>query len=210
MNLKRGSVLGVVLFSLASIGTAEVQAQGVPVRLAALQTQLDQAMASIAQLQAALAREAAAREAAVSALDKSISALKWEGVSQAALEAAIASEASARSAAVAGLHGQIDSEAAARAAFDATMGPLASLAAYVGVDTSTINDLAGPHVIFTGVNVHIRSGHRSANSYTENGLGTLVLCYIEPSYSAFLTVRGVTYSTDIEQNTRLHTNYRSL
>jgi hypothetical protein len=202
MNLKRGSVLGVVLFSLASIGTAEVQAQGVPVRLAALQAQLDQAMASIAQLQAALAREATARQAAVSTLDKGMSALKWGGVSQAALEAAIASESSARSAAVAGLHGQIDSEAAARAAFDATMAPLASLAAYVSVDTRTINDLAGPHVIFTGVNVHIRGGHPSANSYTENGLGNLVLGYNEPSDSAFLAERGGSHNLVIGPNHR--------
>jgi hypothetical protein len=202
MNLKRGSVLGAVLVSLASAGTAEVQAQGVPVRLAALQAQLDQAMASIAQLQVALAREAAARQAAVATLDKGMSALKWGGVSEAALEAAIASESSARSAAVAGLRGRIDSEAAARAAFDSTMAPLAPLGAYVSLDANTIDDLAGPHVIFTGANVHIRSGHGSGNSYTQNGLGNLILGYNEPSDSASVAERGGSHNLVVGPNHR--------
>jgi hypothetical protein len=62
---------------------------------------------------------------------------------------------------------------------------LASLAQYVTVDPSTINGLPGPHVIFTGVNVHIRSGSGftdnslAANSGSFNGLGNLVVGYNE-------------------------------
>ena len=49
---------------------------------------------------------------------------------------------------------------------------------YVSVDNGTIDDLAGPHIIFTGANVHIRSG----SGYTDdapNGLGNLIVGYNE-------------------------------
>jgi hypothetical protein len=50
---------------------------------------------------------------------------------------------------------------------------------YVTVDTSAINGLKGPHMIFEGVNVHIRSG-AGATSSAPNGLGNLVVGYNEP------------------------------
>ena len=181
MSLKRGSVLGVLILCMVLFGTVTAQAQGVPGRVAALEARFDQALATIAQLQAALASEAGARQAADAALQTNIDALAGGGVTQAAVDAAIAAESSARSAADAALQGQIDNEASARKAADATLAPLMSLAPYVTVNTGTINNLAGPHVIFTGANVHIRSGHFSGNSYTQNGLGNLILGYNEPS-----------------------------
>jgi cell division protein FtsB len=74
--------------------------------------------------------------------------------------------------------------------------PLASLAPYVRLDLSTINGVIGPHVIFEGVNVHVRSGMGpvtdviDAYSFNDafgaygtvqytNGLGNLIVGYDE-------------------------------
>jgi hypothetical protein len=100
------------------------------------------------------------------------------------------------------LQGNIDSEAAARAAFDNTLAPVMALAPYVKVDTGTINDLAGPHVIFSGVNLHVRSGHVSGNSYIQNGLGNLVIGYNEPSDSSFPAERGGSHNVVVGPNHR--------
>jgi hypothetical protein len=206
MSLKRGSVLEVLIFSLVTIAAveaqAQTQAQGVPGRLAALEAQLDQALTSIAQLQAALESEASARQAADAALQTSLNGVAGGGVTQAVLDAAIAAESSARSDADAALQDQIDSEAAARAALDATLAPLVTLAPYVTVDTGTVHDLAGPHVIFTGANIHIRSGHVSGNSFTQNGLGNLILGYNEPSDSALPAERGGSHNLVVGPNHR--------
>lgn len=170
-------------------GITSVKAQ-----IAALQLKLDQALVTIAQLQTALAAEVSARQTADTTLQNSIAGIGG-GVSQAALDAAIAAEAELRSAADAtesaaraagdsALQGSIDNEAAARAsAVTALQGsvdalaPLKPLASYVSVDTGTIEDLAGPHVIFTGVNVHIRSGF--PDSFVQNGRGNLIVGYNE-------------------------------
>jgi hypothetical protein len=202
MSLKRGSVLSVFLCSLVLVGSVEAQSQGVPGRVAALEVKLEQALATIAQLQASLASEARARKAADAALDTSNQTPKGGGVTQAALDAAIAAEAGARSTADAALQGQIDDEAAARGDLAATLAPLTSLANYVTVDTGTINDLAGPHIIFTGVNLHLRSGHFSGNSYTENGRGNLVLGYNEPSDSTFPAERSGSHNLVVGPNHR--------
>ncbi len=59
-------------------------------------------------------------------------------------------------------------------------GSLASLAQYVTVDPNPINGVKGPHVIFTGVNVHVRSGSgRTDDNGTPSGLGNLILGYNE-------------------------------
>ena len=193
MSLKRENVLGVLILCMVLMGTVGIQAQGngngavnrrssamvetddgatsVKAQIAALELKLDQALATIAQLQAAIA------------------GIGGGGVSQATLDAAIAAEASARAAADTALQGSIDNEEAARTAAVAalqadvdTLEPLMSLAplaSYVSVDTGTINDLAGPHVIFSGANVHIRNGHSWADSLTQNGKGNLILGYNE-------------------------------
>jgi hypothetical protein len=59
-------------------------------------------------------------------------------------------------------------------------GSLATLANYVTVDPNPINGVRGPHVIFTGVNVHVRSGSGSTNDNgTPTGLGNLIVGYNE-------------------------------
>jgi hypothetical protein len=58
---------------------------------------------------------------------------------------------------------------------------LNALAKYVTVDTTQINGLNGPHVIFTGVNVHVRSGSgATGDNGTTLGLGNLVVGYNAP------------------------------
>lgn len=53
----------------------------------------------------------------------------------------------------------------------ATLLPLAAISQYVTIKSSTLNGLSGPHVIFEGANVHIRSG-----SFPPiDGLGNLVV-----------------------------------
>ena len=181
---------------LASL-QAQVDQTSMAGRLSTLQGQLDQAMATIKELQAALASEAGARKAADLALAASISGSQGGGVTATQLELAmgsqssawsaklaeaIAAEASTRAAADAALEGQIANEAAARKAGDQSLAPLmtlAPLATHVSVHNGTINDLAGPHVIFSGANVHIRNGHRSGDSLTPNGLGNLIVGYNE-------------------------------
>ena len=225
-NLKRGSVLGGIIFGLVLMSTVAAYAQGnsdnrgqqrigtttlsfeydwgglstLRTYMTSLIAQVEQSKLKIAQLEAALNNEILARQAADTALQNAISS---GGVTQAALDAAIASEAAAREAADAAeantratadaaLEGQIANEVAARQALAdtvanlgdavaplASLAPLAPLATYMSVQTGAINGLAGPHVIFSGANVHIQSG--GGDSLTANGLGNLIVGYNEPS-----------------------------
>jgi hypothetical protein len=156
-----------------------------------LVAQIEQSKGKIAQLEAALNAEISARQAADVVLQNQINAISGGGVTQAYVDAAVALERTERSTADAALEGQIANEAAARAAADALLAPLtalepfaalmplAPLASYVSINTGTINDLAGPHIIFTGANVHVRSGHASGDSLVQNGRGNLILGYNE-------------------------------
>jgi hypothetical protein len=57
---------------------------------------------------------------------------------------------------------------------------LFALEPYVSVDQTTINGLAGPHVIFTGANLHVRSGSGSTEDLgVPLGLGNVVVGYNE-------------------------------
>ena len=182
MILRRGSVLGVFLLTfIYSVPPAHAQSQGVPSRIAVLQAQVDQALATIAQLQAALATETSARQASDAALGATIGGQQGGAVTPAQLNQAIAAEAAARSAADTVLSGDIAAEAAAREAAIGPLSALVPLSQFVSVSTATINDLAGPHVIFNGVNVHIRNGIQSGNSFSENGKGNLIVGYNERS-----------------------------
>jgi hypothetical protein len=167
--------------------------------------QIEQSKSKIAQLEAALNNEISARLAGDTALQNAINGISLGGVTQATLDAAIASEAAARAAADtaeantratadSALEGQIANEAAARQALAdvvadlgesvaplASLAPLAPLATYVSVETGAINGLAGPHVIFTGANVHVRSG--SGDSLIKNGRGNLIVGYNELYYT---------------------------
>jgi hypothetical protein len=190
------------------VGTANLQAQGngngrtgststyeddggtsVRGQLTTLQWRLDQALATIARLQSALDAEVRARQLADRTLQNTISGISGGGVTQAVLDAAIAAEATARATGDAALQGQIGNEGAARTAADTalqghidTLAPLlklAPLASVVSVHTGTIDDLVGPHVIFSGANVHIRSG--AGDSLVANGKGNLIVGYNESS-----------------------------
>jgi hypothetical protein len=78
---------------------------------------------------------------------------------------------------------------------------LLDLASYLSVDLNPINGLAGPNVILTGVNLHIRNGQpkqydRSAPtfdtaSYATNGRGNLIVGYNDDfGYSFINSMRG--------------------
>jgi hypothetical protein len=110
-----------------------------------------------------------------------------------ALQAALNAEVTARQNADAALQAALDTETAAREAdvtdlqsqIDDFEIPenLDKLSAYLTiVNPSDINGLSGPHVIFEGVNVHIRSG----SGFTDDGgsllgLGNLIVGYNEVS-----------------------------
>ena len=226
MHRIRVSVVGVMALCVVLLDAVPslAQSQGIPARIDALQAQLNQALAKIAQLQAALnaeatarrgggvsqealdaaiAAEAAARAAADTALQGNVDAeAAARAAADTALQGNVDGEAAVRAAADTALQGNIDSEATARAAFDNTLAPVMALAPYVKVDTGTINDLIGPHVIFTGVNLHIRSGEATGNSYVQNGLGNLVVGYNEPSDSSFPAERGGSHNVVVGPNHR--------
>jgi hypothetical protein len=46
----------------------------------------------------------------------------------------------------------------------------------VSVDTKIINKLEGPHIIFSGANIHVRSGHGITED-KKTGLGNLIVGY---------------------------------
>lgn len=59
-----------------------------------------------------------------------------------------------------------------------------ALGSFVSVEMGIINDLSGPHVVFTGANIHIRSGSGATDDNTDDddtltGLGNLVVGYNE-------------------------------
>src|SRR5688500_8632493 len=116
MSLKRGSVLGLLVLCLVLVGTDKAQAQGnsgnrgnrfgttqtvesdggglsaLRSQMAVMQAQLDQALAKIALLQAALNAEVSARQAGDATLQTTLAGLT-PGVSLETLNAAIALEA---------------------------------------------------------------------------------------------------------------------
>ncbi|UCD85172.1 MAG: hypothetical protein JSU92_02985 [Deltaproteobacteria bacterium] len=53
---------------------------------------------------------------------------------------------------------------------------------YLSVETGPINSLSGPHVILTGINLHVRSGGGSTGAVV-NGLGNLLVGYNEEPFS---------------------------
>jgi hypothetical protein len=156
--------------------------------------------AADATLQTNINSEAAARQAADTTLQSNIDA---EAAARAAadtgLRGNIDSEAAARHAADTMLQSNIDAEAAARDAADTTLQRnidaisggggsvpenLLALAGYVSISTDPIQGLRGPHVIFTGVNVHIQNGIGASGDGIRypgalNGVGNLIVGYNE-------------------------------
>src|SRR4029453_10406093 len=133
MSRRRVSAIELLVLCLVLLGgvPSHAQAQGIPARVDALQAQLDQALATIAQLQTALKAEADARMAGDATLQGSINVMTGGGVTQAALDAAVGAEAAARAAGDTQLQGNINAEAAQRAAFDDTLAAVSALAPYV-------------------------------------------------------------------------------
>ncbi len=57
---------------------------------------------------------------------------------------------------------------------------LTELAKYVKVEQGEVNGVKGPHVVFTGVNLHLRSGRNATNDGGAlSGLGNLIVGYNE-------------------------------
>ena len=57
---------------------------------------------------------------------------------------------------------------------------LTELAKYVKVEQGELNGVKGPHVVFTGVNLHLRSGRNATNDGGAlSGLGNLIVGYNE-------------------------------
>jgi hypothetical protein len=66
----------------------------------------------------------------------------------------------------------------------AALAPLAAIAPYVHFDAGVENGLAGPHITFSGVNVHINNG--AGQTASTNSLGNLILGFDElPSQRPF-------------------------
>ena len=57
--------------------------------------------------------------------------------------------------------------------------PVLALGQYVSIDLNSVDGLKGPHVFFTGVNVHIRDGAGYTGFIPLTGLGNLVVGYNE-------------------------------
>jgi hypothetical protein len=108
-------------------------------------------------LAAGLAQDVGALQAAVSALQAQVSTLQAQ---------------------ISTAKGTISSLQSDLAAVQAN--PALGLGPYVSVDTTTINGLNGPHILFTGANVHIRSGSGATDDGSSlTGLGNLVIGYDE-------------------------------
>jgi hypothetical protein len=56
---------------------------------------------------------------------------------------------------------------------------LTDLAKYVKIDPGVVNGLKGPHVIFSGVNLHVESGSGTTVEPAPTGLGNLIVGYNE-------------------------------
>ena len=80
----------------------------------------------------------------------------------------ITAEAAARETADTGLQAQINN-------VPIVPQDLLDVANYVSVDLNTINDLVGPHVIFSGANVHIQNG----NGFTQSKNGPGIYCRLQ-------------------------------
>jgi hypothetical protein len=214
MTLKHANVYGLVVLCMILLGSGSIQAQEArtPISQPAANGPNRSLEKRVALLEKLLVAERAARQAADTALRNSVTAETAArkaadtmlqnsispsgGVTQAAVDAAVAAEAALRASADTALEGQIAIEKADRIAADSTIeestesvASLLPLATYLTIEANPINGLPGPHMIFTGVNLHIRSGHASRSSVDANGRGNLIVGYNEvPNYSS--PIRG--------------------
>jgi hypothetical protein len=114
----------------------------------------------------------AALQANVTGLKSAVTTLQGAVTSLQGQVSALQSQDTAQNASIATLQGQV---------LTLQNNGAQALAPYVSVNPNAIAGLAGPHVIFTGVNVHVRSGSGSSID-TLTGLGNLVVGYNERSF----------------------------
>ncbi len=145
-----------------------------------LQDQLDEVQLSVQGLTQQLETYRADAEARIAQAEGQITYLENQ----------LDAEKTARLIAEGELLGLIDQEKAERQAADETMlaelgnvsipQSLSALADFVLVEYEGINGLVGPHVIFEGANLHIRSGYGATNDGgSPSGLGNLIIGYNE-------------------------------
>ena len=159
---------------------------------------------------AAIASETAARQAADTALQTNLNneaAARQQGDADTLTAAnlytdtAFSNEAAARQSGDTTLQAHIDAIQLTGGGGGSVPQQLLDLASYLSVDLNPINGLAGPNVILTGVNLHIRNGQpkqydRSAPtfdtaSYATNGRGNLIVGYNDDfGYSFINSMRG--------------------
>ncbi len=112
----------------------------------------------------ALEKAVAALQATISGFNAAITALQTD---VSTLKAVVSNQG----AKITALQDQVDTLASNNAL---ALGP------YVSVDTGIVNGLAGPHILFTGANIHIQSGSgNTTDSGAPVGLGNLIIGYNE-------------------------------
>src|SRR4030095_7823378 len=123
-----------------------------------------------------------ALQARITDLEKAVSALQNDGARITALETAVSTlktDLDGAQSTITALQNGLAAANAQISGLQAALGPLAALAPFVRVDPGPINDLAGPHVIIKGANVHIRNGEPPLTTASINGLGNLLIGYNE-------------------------------
>ncbi|HEU4684294.1 MAG TPA: hypothetical protein VFS39_07315 [Nitrospira sp.] len=123
---------------------------------------------------------------AMDALAKQVAALQAQVTTLSTVNAALQSALNTSQATTAALQARVAALESNGAGGATGPSALADLAKYVKIDPNTLNGLRGPHIIFTGVNVHVRSGSGStddAQTATGQpvGLGNLIVGYNEPN-----------------------------
>jgi hypothetical protein len=113
------------------------------------------------------------------ALQSDVASLKSQLAALASNEASLLSQLNAANSQIALLTSQI-SALQTSGGSGGTNPVITALAKYVTVDPNMINGVKGPHVIFTGVNVHVRSGSGfTGDNGAPLGLGNLIVGYNE-------------------------------
>ncbi len=131
--------------------------------------QLSGLSAQVRSLQADLASEQGARQAADGQLNAQVGGLATQIGS---LQSSLFAEQSARLAADADLQSRLEASQVPENLLD--------LAGYVSLETDVFDGIAGPHIIFTGANLHIRSGSGRTDDFgAPTGLGNLIVGYNE-------------------------------
>jgi len=117
-------------------------------------------------------------KAEMAALQTQVSDLKTQVLSLSASESSLLTQLKSAQTDIALLQAKLAALAGVGSTATGSSATLSNLAKFVTVDPNPINGMNGPHIIFTGANVHIRSGSGSTgDGGTLTGLGNLVLGY---------------------------------